>query len=111
MNDEEINDIVARTEEETMIFRRMDAERAFKEERDWRAEGNTGPVPDRVMQVSELPEIYQRDEPLHFDEEPEGPSGRGQRVRNAVKYNDGLTDDQWAEVSLVFISSLYFWRS
>lgn len=99
MNDDEINDIVARTEEEAEIFRRMDLERAAREAAEWRAAGNTGPVPNRLMQIEELPEVYQRDEPLHIESEPEGPSGRGQRVRNAVRYTDGLTDDQWAEVN------------
>jgi ATP-dependent helicase STH1/SNF2 len=99
MNDEEINDIVARTEKEAEIFREMDIERAAREETEWRAAGNSGPVPNRLMQIEELPEVYQRDEPLHVESEPEGPSGRGQRVRNTVRYTDGLTDDQWAEVN------------
>lgn len=98
MDDDEINEIVARTEEEGVIFRKMDIERAIQEEQEWRAAGNKGPVPDRVMQIDELPEVYQRDEPLLIEEEAEGPSGRGARVRNAVRYTDGLTDDQWAEV-------------
>lgn len=98
MNDDEINDIVARTEEEMVIFRQMDQERADREEREWRAAGNTGPVPPRLMTIDELPEIYQRDEPLKGDEDVEVLfAGRGARARNTVKYTDGLTDDQWAE--------------
>lgn len=98
MNDEEINAIVSRTDQETEIFRRMDDERAYREEREWRAAGNVGPVPPRLMTLEELPEIYQRDEPLKGDEEVESLYvGRGARARTAVKYTDGLTDDQWAE--------------
>lgn len=107
MEDDEINEIVARTEEEAEIFRKMDIERAMQEEHEWRAAGNIGPPPERVMQISELPEVYQRDEPLILEEEIEGPSGRGARVRNAVRYTDGLTDDQWAEVRTVYWRSRY----
>jgi len=98
MNDEEINAIVSRADEEMEIFRRMDEERAYREEREWRAAGNSGPVPPRLMTLEELPGIYQRDEPIKVDEELENIYvGRGARARTAVKYTDGLTDDQWAE--------------
>lgn len=98
MNDEEINLIVARTEGEMEIFKKMDEERASREEREWHAAGNTGPVPPRLMTIDELPEIYQRDEPIKMDEDVETLFiGRGARARNTIKYTDGMTDDQWAE--------------
>lgn len=99
MDDDEINDIVARSEGELVLFRKMDIQRAAQEEKEWRQAGHTGPVPPRLMQVSELPEVYQRDEPAPgVDSEVDGFTGRGARVRNVVRYTDGLTDDQWAEV-------------
>jgi len=94
MNDDEINEIVARDDNEMEIFRRMDIDREREEEDQWRASGGRGPKPDRLMQLHELPEVYQQDEPLQPDVEEEV-TGRGQRVRTAVRYNDGLTDEQW----------------
>lgn len=99
MNDDEINMIVARTEGEIEVFQKMDKERAAREEQEWHAGGNSGPVPPRLMTIEELPEIYQRDEPLNKMEDDVETlfSGRGARARNTVKYTDGMTDDQWAE--------------
>jgi len=48
------------------------------------------------MQLEELPECYQTDEPFEVEVIVEGTEGRGQRKRNTVVYNDGLSDDQWA---------------
>ncbi|KAF8297763.1 hypothetical protein DL93DRAFT_2122689 [Clavulina sp. PMI_390] len=98
MEDDEINEMVARTAEELAIFQKMDKERANREEREWRAGGNDSPVPPRLITLEELPEVYQRDEPIKVDEEVEQLiSGRGARARATVRYNDGMTDDQWAE--------------
>ncbi len=112
MDDDEINDIVARSEAELILFREMDIQRAAQEQKDWHQAGHTGHVPPRLMQVSELPEVYQRDEPVHvIESEGEGFTGRGARVRNVVRYTDGLTDDQWAEVrrtNLYILVSLMF---
>jgi len=48
------------------------------------------------MQFDELPECYQNDEPFEVKEVDESMEGRGQRRRNVVSYNDGLSDEQWA---------------
>jgi ATP-dependent helicase STH1/SNF2 len=101
MNDEELNVIIARTDEETDLFRDID----IKRERDaidaWRAAGNRGKPPPPLMQFEELPECYQTDEPFEVKEVDESLEGRGQRRRNVVSYNDGLSDEQWAMVSIV----------
>jgi ATP-dependent helicase STH1/SNF2 len=48
----------------------------------------------RLMQESELPEIYMSDgNPI--SDEPEEIKGRGARERTRVKYDDGLTEEQW----------------
>lgn len=107
MNDDEINAIVSRNEAETLVFRKMDDERAFREEREWREAGNLGPVPPRLMTIEELPEVYQRDEPIKFDESEELLGGR--RARAAVRYTDGLTDDQWVEVCDLILHSRKQW--
>ncbi|KAG8743951.1 hypothetical protein FRC10_011137 [Ceratobasidium sp. 414] len=103
MDDEEINQIIARTDGELERFKSMDYERDIAEEREWREAGNRGPKPERMIAFQELPEVYQRDEPYEPPETELKAVGRGARERKIVSYNDGMTDDQWAMVS----TSLY----
>merc|ERR1712000_110856 len=50
----------------------------------------------RLMAESELPEIYMSDgNPI--SDEPEEIKGRGARERTRVKYDDGLTEEQWLQ--------------
>ncbi|CEL58210.1 ATP-dependent helicase STH1/SNF2 [Rhizoctonia solani AG-1 IB] len=95
MDDDEINQIIARTDEELERFKSMDYDRDVNEEREWREMGNRGSKPERMMTFAELPEVYQRDEPYEPPESDMKATGRGARERKAVIYNDGLTDDQW----------------
>ncbi|CAE7107141.1 unnamed protein product [Rhizoctonia solani] len=95
MDDDEINQIIARTDTELERFKNMDYERDMMEEHEWREAGNRGQRPDRMMAFQELPEIYQRDEPYEPPEAEMKATGRGARERKAVMYNDGLTDEQW----------------
>ncbi|CAE6463520.1 unnamed protein product [Rhizoctonia solani] len=95
MDDDEINQIIARTDQELERFKSMDYERDMGEEQEWREAGNRGPKPERMMTFQELPEVYQRDEPYEPPETELKATGRGARERKAVSYNDGLTDDQW----------------
>jgi hypothetical protein len=60
------------------------------------------------MQLDELPECYQTDEPFEVKEIDDSLEGRGQRRRNVVSYNDGLDDDTWALVSLIILSPSKF---
>lgn len=95
MNDDEINEIIARSDEEVIIFKQMDIERERAREQAWRAAGNRGKPPPPLMQLEELPECYQTDEPFEAKEDELGLEGRGHRRRNVVNYNDGLSDEQW----------------
>ncbi|KAI1004703.1 Chromatin structure-remodeling complex subunit [Podosphaera aphanis] len=91
MDDEDLNMILARSDEELVLFQSMDAERA----KDPIYGNNAGSkrVP-RLMTESELPEIYMSDgNPI--SDEPEEVKGRGARERTRVKYDDGLTEEQW----------------
>jgi ATP-dependent helicase STH1/SNF2 len=99
MNDEEINEIISRSEEETLIFHEMDLQRERDLAEQWKAQGHRGKPPPPLMQLEELPECYRTDAPFEVKEEEEGPEGRGARRRNVVSYNDGLSDEQWAMVS------------
>lgn len=99
MNDDEINMLIARSEEEERRFGQMDIERERETASRWKAAGNRGKPPLPLMQLEELPDCYRTDEPFENKDELEEVEGRGQRKRNVVNYNDGLSDDQWAMVS------------
>ncbi|KAG7450799.1 uncharacterized protein BT62DRAFT_1045760 [Guyanagaster necrorhizus] len=96
MNDEELNALIARSEEEGEIFRQMDIQREREAQEKWRAQGKRGKAPPPLIQIEELPECYQTDEPFEAKDTEEIFEGRGQRRRNVVSYNDGLSDDAWA---------------
>ncbi|KZT24683.1 hypothetical protein NEOLEDRAFT_1134735 [Neolentinus lepideus HHB14362 ss-1] len=95
MNDDEINEIIARNDEEVITFKQMDIERERAAEQAWRAAGHRGKPPPPLMQLEELPECYQNDEPFEVKDDELGMEGRGHRRRNVVNYNDGLSDEQW----------------
>jgi ATP-dependent helicase STH1/SNF2 len=88
MDDDELNLIMARSDAELIQFQEIDKERA--------ADPMYGPgkkLP-RLMGESELPDMYlQEDNPVA--EEIEEIAGRGARERTRVKYDDGLTEEQW----------------
>ena len=96
MNDEEINEILARSDEESVIFRDMDIRRDREAQEAWKAAGNRGRPPLPLIQLDELPDCYKIDEPFEVVDAVDEIEGRGQRRRTVVNYNDGLDDDQWA---------------
>lgn len=100
MNDEELNELIARSDQESVIFREMDIQREREAQESWRLSGNRGKPPQPLMQLEELPECYQMDEPFEVKEVDDLVEGRGQRRRNVVSYNDGLSDDAWALVCM-----------
>lgn len=88
MDDDDLNEIMARNENELALFKQMDQERAQNDQY-----GPGRPLP-RLMGESELPEIYMaEDNPVQEPEEEY--TGRGARVKTQVKYDDGLTEEQW----------------
>ncbi|KAG8532183.1 uncharacterized protein KY384_003823 [Bacidia gigantensis] len=91
MDDDDLNMIMARTDAEMELFQRIDAERAAED-----AYGNNpGQIP-RLLGEDELPDIYmQEDNPV--TDELEEIVGRGARERTKVKYDDGLTEEQWLD--------------
>lgn len=89
MDDDELNEIMARSEEEIPIFQEMDRLRIAN---DQYGPGHRYP---RLMSEQELPEIYmQEDNPVTEEVEIEV-TGRGARERKVTKYDDGLTEEQW----------------
>lgn len=88
MDDEYLNGIMARSDEELIAFQKFDEERA--KDPDY---GPDRKLP-RLMAENELPDIYlQEDNPV--TDEIEELAGRGARERTRVKYDDGLTEEQW----------------
>lgn len=91
MDDDDLNIMLARNDDEVEVFRRMDQKRA--QDMTYGTAPGSKRVP-RLMQDNELPEIYLSDgNPV--DEEPEEIRGRGARERKTLHYDDGLTEEQW----------------
>ncbi|KAG8987114.1 hypothetical protein FRB90_003591 [Tulasnella sp. 427] len=95
ITDEELNELLARTDEEELIFRQMDIERDAKEQGEWYAAGGVGAKPERLLTLGEIPTVYQQDNPFPKIDPEDVIEGRGARVRKDVRYNDGLTDEQF----------------
>ncbi|EDV22372.1 uncharacterized protein TRIADDRAFT_58909 [Trichoplax adhaerens] len=93
-DDDMINQIISRSEEEFDLFQRMDVERREFEDKDPFLK-NLG----RLMIQSELPAWLVKNEQdvqkLTIEEEEEKLLGRGSRQRREVDYTDGLTEKQW----------------
>ena len=91
MDDDDLNILLARSDQEVEVFRRMDQKRAM--DMTYGTAPGSKRMP-RLMQDNELPEIYLSDgNPV--DEEPEEIRGRGARERKTLHYDDGLTEEQW----------------
>lgn len=86
LDDEELNEILARTDEEKVAFQAIDRERIANEQ-----------YPRRLFTDDELPEAYKRDITEHLKPEPVEHYGRGARERKVTHYDDGLTEEQWLE--------------
>ncbi|KTW30206.1 hypothetical protein T552_00684 [Pneumocystis carinii B80] len=89
-DDDELNEIIARNDEELSIFREMD-ERL-------RLESPYGPGKklERLMTEDELPDVYTKEECPEPDEVL-SVTGRGARERVQIHYDDDLTEEQWLE--------------
>ncbi|KZT57042.1 hypothetical protein CALCODRAFT_453574 [Calocera cornea HHB12733] len=94
MTNDELNEILARGDEEEEIFQQMDKELEAQDLVEWRAKGRTGPV-ERLMTDADLPYEYLHPKAPDEAKEEDLLVGRGQRARGPVMYTDGLTDDQF----------------
>ena len=90
MDDDDLNDIMARSQEELELFHRIDEERARTDEY-----GPDRELP-RLMGESELPDLYLSEE-NPVAETLEEVAGRGAREKKTIKYDDGLTEEQWLQ--------------
>lgn len=94
LNDEELNAILARSDEEQVLFNEMDKERYAQEAQEAKVLGLPKPLP-RLIQQDELPEVFTEDITEHLNTEPVA-VGRI-RERKKVYYDDGLTEEQWLQ--------------
>ncbi|KAK9470896.1 SNF2 family N-terminal domain-containing protein [Dipodascopsis tothii] len=91
LDDEELNEILARDDDEGEVFREMDMERIRLSAY---GKGKT----DRLFSEAELPDVYKRDIVVEMiQESAEEVQGRGARKRKVTKYDDGLTEKQWLD--------------
>lgn len=89
MDDDDLNEIMARSDEELILFQKMDQERNKTEQY---GPGHRYP---RLMGEEELPDIYLAEDIPTTKAEVEEVAGRGARERKITRYDDGLTEDQW----------------
>ena len=89
LDDDELNQVIARNTDELDVFRELDAQRALS------LRGAT--YPSRLFTDSELPEIYQRDPRSVYksDDQLIEEYGRGNRERKTAIYDDNLTEEEW----------------
>lgn len=90
LEDEELNDILARNDDEKLLFAKMDEERRNQDEMDG--------IPSRLISKGELPNVFSEETvEKHFNEQTEEKPLEATRRRKAVIYDDGLTEEQWLE--------------
>jgi len=88
MDDDDLNTAMARSDQELVMFAQMDQDRAND------PVYGTGKTP-RLMGENEVPELYLQEETAAAEVTEEF-VGRGARERTRVRYDDGLTEEQWA---------------
>jgi superfamily II DNA or RNA helicase len=79
---EELNRMLARSDEEFEYFQNVDAEMAVKDLAEWHEAGHDGPLPPRLMEYDEIPEFLKIDDKqsLFDDDNDDFDSlGRGRR--------------------------------
>ncbi|KAG2236231.1 hypothetical protein INT48_008591, partial [Thamnidium elegans] len=94
--DEELNEMLQRSDEELSIFRRMDLERERTENEMYRRRGYSKRL-DRLIQEDELPDILTQENQLVIQPDSVIDFGRGRRARDEVRYDDGLTEEEWLD--------------
>ena len=83
LNDDELNDILSRNDDETILFKKMDEENKYKK------------IQGRLFTEAELPPIFQRDPSDFFKVENADDYGRGARERKQTFYDENVSEEQW----------------
>ncbi|KAF3395733.1 Chromatin structure-remodeling complex subunit snf21 [Penicillium rolfsii] len=92
MEDDDLNEIMARSEEELAIFQQMDRER---EKNDEYGPGRRYP---RLMCDEELPDIYVQEDAPITEEPVTEVYGRGARERKVKRYDDDIPLEEWTKL-------------
>lgn len=98
LDDEELNTIIKRSDQEYAIFQKMDLERQRIDNEAWKQKyGDNGIAPQRLIQEWELPDIYRYDHLAELENTADDNTimGRGQRTKDSIIYDDGMTEKQW----------------
>lgn len=93
MGDDELNEILARSEEEANLFHQIDKDLARENE----ARAAAGGWKTDLITVEELPEIYRSEQAPKLDQDVQQ-VGRGHRKRNNVVYEENLTELEFIKV-------------
>jgi ATP-dependent helicase STH1/SNF2 len=99
IDDDELNQILHRHDHELEVFAQVDLEKEKEDLEWWHRIGGRGSKVERLIQDSELPDIYQRDDYAPYNSEDEHEYGRGQRSREEIDYEDRPSDDELMDVS------------
>ncbi|RCK64595.1 Nuclear protein STH1/NPS1 [Candida viswanathii] len=83
LDDDELNEILARSEEEKTLFAAMDEER----------KKNDTQHKSRLIEKDELPSVFTEDISQHF--EKDNKELTKMREKKRVRYDDGLSEEQW----------------
>ncbi|OBZ86833.1 Chromatin structure-remodeling complex subunit snf21, partial [Choanephora cucurbitarum] len=102
MDDEELNTILKRSDQEYAVFTKIDLERQRADAEEWRRkhgdDAQHSKKVERLIQDWELPDIYRYDSADYNKDDSldDLMMGRGQRARGeSVRYDDGMTEKQW----------------
>lgn len=94
LDDEELNETLARSDEEKILFAQIDKERMARELAFAKSIGLKKSLP-RLIQSDELPDVFNEDITVHLQQEPVA-VGRV-REKKRVYYDDGLTEEQFLQ--------------
>ena len=88
--DEELNEIIARNQNEYELFQEIDKKREEEETSMWMNKtGGSGQKPDRLMSANELPSWLQSE---NYQPPDELIYGRGRRTRPDINYDDSVEE-------------------
>lgn len=93
MNNDELNEILARNEEEANLFHQIDKEIARENEQRIAAGG----YKSDLITVEELPDIYRSNQAPKLEQDVQM-VGRGHRKRNNVVYEENMTEQDFIKV-------------
>lgn len=97
LDDDELNEILARDDNERVLFAEIDRQRNLT------SDYGKGRQFERLFSEKELPDIYTAKYLAKAAEEAANPEpveenyGRGARERKVLHYDDGLTEEQWLD--------------